>query len=498
MRIKKVHLQNFKFHNDLEFEIDKNNCLIYGENGSGKSSIYWGLYSIFKTYFRNNEFEFSKFNNNDDNNNLSVSVDIDTFKLNIPNEEYLLPEAIPITNSKTIYFANQDLLDLIINGDTNFYTTIFKNLKKYFTKLNNFNNKYDDINHSIETNNLEEKVREKIAVDEEYKKYLVELLKIITQILTIELKENYVVKLEFTEGILDTTTLKFTNPTIVLSIDEQNNLKLYFNEAKLKLTSIAIFFAMIKLEEKDTNNSFKLLVLDDFLTSLDMANRKYILEYIFKEFEDYQKIILTHNLQFYNLIIDWLKIEKQEKKWDIKNIYTREIDADHSESIIYKINSSYIDEAQKKLDNNELQICGNLIRKEFERIIHELEKNMQLGAKEETDTIVGLIINDKPIYKNQNEIFNTIKSTINYCKKINNDEEKLKRKLISLSDDLTESTTNHNPHLKSILKNILFYRKIVLNQSSHDNPDAEIYRKEYKNSITVIRELNKLLKTVTT
>ena len=491
MKIKKIQLQNFKFHNNLEFEINKNNCLIYGENGSGKSSIYWGLYSIFKTYFRNNKFEFEKFKNNN-SSDLSISVNIDNFTLKIPNEEYLLPESIAITNSKTIYFANQDLLDLIINGDDNFYTTITKNLKKYFTKLNNFNNKYDDINHSIETNNLEEKVREKIAVDEEYKKYLVELLKIITQILTIELKENYVVELEFTEGASDTATLKFTNPTIVLSIDEQNNLKLYFNEAKLKLTSIAIYFAMIKLEEKDTNN-FKLLVLDDFLTSLDMANRKYILEYIFKEFEYYQKIILTHNLQFYNLIIDWLKIEKQEKKWDIKNIYTREIDADHSESIIYNINSSYIDEAQIKLDNNELQTCGNLIRKEFERIIHELEKRMQLGVKENTDTIVSLIINDKPIYKNQNEIFNTIKSTINYCKNINDDDEKLKQKLTSLSNDLAKNTINHNPHLKSILKNILFYKKIVLNESSHDNPDAEIYRKEYKNSITVIRELNKLL-----
>jgi len=491
MKIKKIHLQNFKFHNNLEFDINKDNCLIYGENGSGKSSIYWGLYSVFKTYFRNNAFEFGKFKNNN-NDDLNVSVNIDTFTLEIPNEEYLLPENISITNSKTIYFANQDLLDLIINGDSNFYSTISKNLKKYFTKLNNFNNKYDEINHSLETHNVEEKVREKIAVDEEYKKYLIELLKITTQILTINLKENYIVKLKFTEGILDTTTLKFTNPTIVLSIDDQNNLKLYFNEAKLKLTSIAIFFAMIKLEEKDTNN-FKLLVLDDFLTSLDMANRKYILEYIFKEFEDYQKIILTHNLQFYSLIIDWLKIEKQEKKWDIKNIYTREIDSNHSESIVYKINSSYIDEAQKKLDNDELQICGNLIRKEFERIIHELEKNMQLGVKEETDIIVNLIINDKPIYKNQNEIFKTIKSTINYCKNINNDEEKLKQKLISLSDELEESTTNHNPHLKSILKNILFYRKIVLNQSSHDNPDAEIYRKEYKNSITIIRELNKLL-----
>lgn len=48
MRIKNVKLNNFKFHKNLEFDIAKENCLIYGENGAGKSSIYWGLYSILK------------------------------------------------------------------------------------------------------------------------------------------------------------------------------------------------------------------------------------------------------------------------------------------------------------------------------------------------------------------------------------------------------------------------------------------------------------------
>jgi DNA repair exonuclease SbcCD ATPase subunit len=48
MKIKKIIIENFKFHHHLEFEIrNNNNCLIYGENGSGKSSIYEALYSNF-------------------------------------------------------------------------------------------------------------------------------------------------------------------------------------------------------------------------------------------------------------------------------------------------------------------------------------------------------------------------------------------------------------------------------------------------------------------
>jgi predicted ATP-binding protein involved in virulence len=37
MKIKKIIIENFKFHHHLEFEIrNNNNCLIYGENGSEK------------------------------------------------------------------------------------------------------------------------------------------------------------------------------------------------------------------------------------------------------------------------------------------------------------------------------------------------------------------------------------------------------------------------------------------------------------------------------
>ena len=51
MKIKKIIIENFKFHHHLEFEIrNNNNCLIYGENGSGKSSIYEALYSNFYYY----------------------------------------------------------------------------------------------------------------------------------------------------------------------------------------------------------------------------------------------------------------------------------------------------------------------------------------------------------------------------------------------------------------------------------------------------------------
>jgi recombinational DNA repair ATPase RecF len=45
--IDKIILRNFKAFNDTtEIILDGNHLLMFGENGSGKSSIYWALYTL--------------------------------------------------------------------------------------------------------------------------------------------------------------------------------------------------------------------------------------------------------------------------------------------------------------------------------------------------------------------------------------------------------------------------------------------------------------------
>ncbi len=50
MKIKKLRLQNFKAYKDAtEFDFEGNNVLIFGTNGSGKSSLYKALKLLFKS-----------------------------------------------------------------------------------------------------------------------------------------------------------------------------------------------------------------------------------------------------------------------------------------------------------------------------------------------------------------------------------------------------------------------------------------------------------------
>ena len=46
-KINKITIQNFKAFPDLQtFGLNGKNLLVHGNNGSGKSSLYWALYTF--------------------------------------------------------------------------------------------------------------------------------------------------------------------------------------------------------------------------------------------------------------------------------------------------------------------------------------------------------------------------------------------------------------------------------------------------------------------
>jgi len=454
MYIRKVAIKNFKFHNNLTFEIYKDNCLIYGENGSGKSSIHEALYAVFKTYFRNNQFNFDKFQKNE-TTNLSVKIILDNAsELVIPNESYELPNDISIDNKNTIYFINQDLLEFLVGYERNFYLIIDQYLKKYFDKLEIFCETFDSINYSIDSSNYVEKNDIRQENSEQMSQFLIQVLSKANNIIQNHFQENFQLSFQCNWGMSNTEDdYKFPIPKITLQIDNKDNLKLNFNEAKLKLASIALFFALIKLEE-NLDNPFKLLVLDDFLTSLDMANRHYIMEYIFNEFSNYQKIILTHNLQFYNLIWKFLKSRSESEDWDNKNIFVRNINGEE-ESLIYDKEVNYMTQAKNYLIENKLDETGIYLRKEFERIIEELRQINEVGAKEKISKIVNQLLTKE-----------------------------------SSSDVNTQK-------MQKILTKTKFYQDVLLHSTAHDDIDNEKYRKELQGAIVILKQLNSHIKSLT-
>jgi len=63
-RINEVHINNFKFFPESEpIKIEGKNILLYGENGSGKSSFYWALYTLLESSQKSDPEQIRKYFN---------------------------------------------------------------------------------------------------------------------------------------------------------------------------------------------------------------------------------------------------------------------------------------------------------------------------------------------------------------------------------------------------------------------------------------------------
>jgi len=515
MKIKKITLKNYKFHHTLPFDINQNNCLIYGENGTGKSSIYKALYSNLY-YFKDNKIVTNQINIKEkfihrdfSHEKLEVKIEFNNNHLNRENNSLNNTE---ILENQTIYFADEKVFHKITQND--FYQVINTELIKHFPKLKELDRIYRTIRTGVTRstiNEYENLVRDRQEADRVFKEKFQEQVP-LDEVNTIlqSLDENFEIDFEVIDSDIRFDTKMFISPTIAIKvkdIEDKGDFKNHFNEAKLKLISIAIYFALAKKYE--TDSELKLLVLDDFLTSLDMSNRKLIMWYILEKFGDYQKIILTHNIQFYNLIIRLLKLRKKDEgkeeltDWDIKNIFIREYE-DENLSIIIDKEENYLIKAKNELDEYELEKSGNFLRKEFERIATEFEQLLELGRVEELDKILKALVNldyvfaeapTKILYNSFSEKMRQIKNILEPSSQ--SDDSKLTQVRTEINNFETfvrlKKKTFDTSYLKSIILKTEFYKDILMNYSSHDDREKELHQKEFKKAIELLKELNKIL-----
>ncbi|QKF67463.1 ATP-binding protein (AAA domain) [Arcobacter venerupis] len=543
MKIKKVELKYFKFHQDLTINFNGKNVLIYGENGTGKSSIYEALYSNFyhqKRLDKGIDIQETYRNRNFITNDLEINIDFDNEKFLNRNSQELSPFDIlnvenlsgktPLSKymliEPSIYFANEKILNRIVKE--NFYIALNETLFEHFPQMKS---KYtsENENHHFKRysqfNNLEilkKKIIEKSGDDahkirDEFEKIIKsenELLQFVfdTEFPTNEINkiingyfsENLKISFEITPAQSgNSEVLEFYPPIIKIKIDDINcngKLSQHYNEAKLKLIGVAIYFALAKKYE-DKSDNFKLLVLDDFLTSLDMSNRKLIMKYILEEFKDYQKLILTHNLQFFNMTRKMINLDNEEKEqWEVKKLFVY-----NNQAFLYDKDVSYLKDANDSLKRGDEHSAGNFIRKEFERIVTEFEQLLELGRVEDLQNMIdALKSTDKhyiyshklinSFYKKIEEILDNNQSDEIKLNRIKSAFKPLNQTEISFIDKIeNEDGTISKDNIQSIIKRGEFYKNFILNSTSHDDSNAEIYKAECENAIKILKYINLII-----
>ncbi len=392
VRIESIRLFNYKFfHKKFNLPVNGENLLVYGENGSGKSSVYNALelladksfidFEKNKNIFAQDDEVFVEFGFNN-GQELIISSDLEE-----------MPDHVDFITGLSIFKPMLDYKKLLrvhytpkIDRDRiNLYDMLRKLMGSYPVKFKDQKTVLGEIEDLNEYFKLLENILEK------------DLLKEINRYLESYFKVDFnIEKFEYKTRIdRDNAT---ATPVINLILDyKEYSIEQYhtfLNEAKLSALAISIYMVAIKkLLDVQTKNSLKILVLDDLLISLDMGNRLKLLEILKNEFTDFQIFFFTHDKELYEIYKDKLTWKKYEFYLD---------DHDDIPGVIVKQGKSEIERAKVFYSQKEYDACALLLRKGFEKTIKNyLTPKEQRNKNCEELNLAGLI--ERAILKTDDE-----------------------------------------------------------------------------------------------
>ncbi len=433
--MKNLKLKNFKAYRE-EFEelpdkvlkIDNNNLLLYGENGSGKSSIYEAIKVIF---FKNKlerqiplatTPEEQERLNSDFWNKYKHKNATSDFEIVINDTSYSAFDTTP-------YQVFMIAMDRLCVEDSIGLDTLLIKFDLSIDNIDDFcRDNYEAIQDSVNTK-LTEFREENITI-------------------VIDNEDDFKVKIKDN----------------VRSLEYKENITKYFNEAKLNLIILLLLLESIQ-KAKDAQKT-KIIVLDDFITSLDVANRTFLMKHILDSFSDFQILIFTHNVYFYNLIMYLVNdIYRSQSQWQFANVY--EIGGQHKLYIKGNIDTVSTISAFYKNNTGEIEKVGNKTRQRFEVLLYEFSKLLMIGAVEDSKKIIERIGNSKGIYfkkkLSNNDKNKTASDLIDEVERLL-DESNLKS---AIESKIAEYKKDTFQDFKIIIKDLKLYQKVALHPMSH-------------------------------
>lgn len=457
-------VENFKaFRQRLVLECPNNeNVLIYGENGSGKTSLYeaFHLYyfkdKVFKERIPANVVEgradeedavVKSFSFDRTNDPMVVSIDGVDFSVYTPTDD----EQVFLLSYAELHPQNEDEDNICIRR------MLSRACFKHEDAMSNWLDA-DAENEIVESTN---KTLEEVF-------YITGL------------------KLAVSQTGDDFCTLEAKNKIQ----SKKHVLSRYFNEAILHLVRFIVLtesIAVVRNQQKPA-----LIVLDDCFNSLDAANRTFVMRYFLKMTKGAQKVVLTHNLSYYNLMSHILTTEYEDETW-LRKVFCL-VDGNYElnpedvagcvDNIIAKRQAGlYADAAQ----------LGNAIRQTFEVLIYRLSMLCNIGAMPESSSLLDSICSpNRSVYfsadanlkgKTAIELVDEIYSNVtngNYY----NLQHRLKEKIEEFrANDILA------PLIPALVE-LRLLQKVALHQASHGHAGLPpVQSKEFNVSLALLKKI---------
>ncbi|MDM3857715.1 MAG: AAA family ATPase [Aphanizomenon gracile PMC649.10] len=489
MRIKEIKIKNFRGFNKVHpinlHDVGKN-AIIYGENGSGKSSLFLALKYFLsagrKQLSIRDEPNYNLFADQADDIYIKLTLNngnppYEWTEANIPQSpeilagykysgfleyrdilatHYLKPNETQVNLFELLVFT---LLADIENPATSPRITFqehWKNLQEGIPTDNRYKTKINELESNIQKFNeglndiLEQLQSELKSIFEDFK------------------YDKVTLKFDPVQLVYDQSTKSIKEQKITLNIKFANqNLEGkhtdYLNEAKLSAIGISIYLAALKLNPVQEGD-LAILVLDDVLIGLDMSNRLPIIDIIDEHFIDkYQIFIMTYDLEWFETLCDHF-VEPNKSMWKAFEFYCAD-DAELELPIFAergKGRDEYIKRAEEYYAANDYKAAAVYTRSAYEAILKFF------CAKHN----VPVPYVSKPKDLKADKLWDAVKSYIATHKKV------IDKKTGNKEDYLDSKTISH----------VEKANRRILNPLSHSRA-VPTYRREVQYAIAVVKKL---------
>ncbi|TNJ35938.1 AAA family ATPase [Prosthecochloris vibrioformis] len=365
MKIDTIEITNYKaFLGTHRLQVGGKNLFIYGENGSGKSSLYYALKDFFQSSIEDIDLTGLKnvFAAADENSDVAIKV---AFKTEASRK-----------NSKSEYQWTSSQVDARKADDTSIrdgnklksFLTYKHLLAIHHLKKDEEINLFDLLVKGVLKHFRYSLTRGKelgelfMPKSPEYiLKHAQPFLDYFSHNVALELRFSQVRPNKDYSGIEGDQVhveLRYAGKEI-------EKAHLFLNEARLSAIAISIYLGMIKRHVQGI--PCKVLFLDDIFIGLDIANRFPLLEILEKEFSDYQIFITTYDKPWFEYARGFLE---RNKNWKTMEFYAQRC-KDGMEIPLVFDNQDLIGKAEGHLKNCDYKAAAVYTRSAFEKAIQK-------------------------------------------------------------------------------------------------------------------------------